>query len=67
MVQAWVPSVRLVLQAEAKALLLPAKISELLGINKPIFLTDNKLLAKAVASNRLENDYVHWDTKHTLA
>jgi hypothetical protein len=50
MIQASTSLTSSVLQAEAKALLLAAKLTMLLNINRPTFLTDNQILAKAAAS-----------------
>jgi hypothetical protein len=33
----------------------------------PTLLTDNKLLAKAVASRRIDSKHMHWKTRHILA
>jgi hypothetical protein len=39
----------------------------LLNINRPTFLTDNQILAKAAASWRLDHPLLHWNTRHTMA
>ena len=67
MIQASTTMTSSVLQAEAKALLLATQFSEKLGIVKPTMLTDNKTLAKAVASRRLDTDHMHWNTRDILA
>jgi ribonuclease HI len=67
MIQASTSLTSSVLQAEAKALLLAAKLTKLLNINRPTFLTDNQILAKAAASRRLDHPLLHWNTRHTMA
>jgi ribonuclease HI len=67
MIQASVPLASLVLQAEAKAMLLAAQIAEKFQLSRPTILTDNKLLAKAVASMKIDSVHMHWNTRDTLA
>jgi ribonuclease HI len=67
MIQASVPLASSVLQAEAKAMLLAAQIAEKSQISRPTMLTDNKLLAKAVASMKIDSVHMHWNTRDTLA
>ena len=67
MVQASAPLVLSVLQVEAQALLLAAKLSELLNIDKPTLLMDNLVLTKATVSTSLDNDFSRCDTRHILA
>jgi hypothetical protein len=56
-----------VLQAEAKAMLLAVLLSEAFKISRPTLLTDNKLLAKAVADRKLDSDHIHWNARDSLA
>lgn len=67
MVQASVRQAKSVLQAEADAMLLGTKLAELLNINEPTLLTDNQILAKAMASKRLDNPHLHWNARQTFA
>jgi ribonuclease HI len=67
MIQASTTLLPSVLQAEAKALLLAAKLAEWLQIDKPTFLTDNQVLAKAAASRTIDHALLHWDARNILA
>jgi ribonuclease HI len=67
MVQASAPQAASVLQAEADAMLLATKLAELLNINIPTLLTDNQILAKAMASRKLDNPQLHWNARETFA
>jgi hypothetical protein len=67
MIQASAPPADSVLQAEAKAMLLAALVAQALHIHKPTMLTDNKNLAKAVASKKLDSVHIHWNCRDTLA
>jgi ribonuclease HI len=67
MVQASTPQATSVLQAEADAMLLATKLAELLNINSPTLLTDNQILAKAMASRKLDNPQLHWNVRETFA
>uniref|UniRef100_A0ACD5ZLW8 Uncharacterized protein n=1 Tax=Avena sativa TaxID=4498 RepID=A0ACD5ZLW8_AVESA len=66
-IQASTSSTLSVLQAGATAMLLAAEIAAKLQIQNPTLLTDNKLLAMAVADGRLESNFVHWNTREVLA
>lgn len=67
MIQASTQLASSVLQAEAKALLLAATLSDLLKVDRPTFLTDNQTLAKAGASRTINFPLLHWDTRNTMA
>jgi ribonuclease HI len=67
MIQASTTLLPSVLQAEAKALLLAAKLAEWLQIDKPTFLTDNQVLAKAAASRTIDHALLHWEARNILA
>ena len=54
-------------QAEARELLLAAHLTQVLGIQQPIFLTDNQMLAKIAASRRLDHPMIQWNTRDTFA
>uniref|UniRef100_N1QRP3 Putative beta-D-xylosidase 2 n=1 Tax=Aegilops tauschii TaxID=37682 RepID=N1QRP3_AEGTA len=49
------------LQAEAHALVLAARVTQLLQISQPTFLTDNLSLAKAAASKNVLADAIPWE------
>jgi hypothetical protein len=67
MVQASTSLTASVLQAEAKVLLLAAKLSDLLQVDMPAFLTDNQTLARTTASKRIDHTFMHWDSRHIFA
>jgi hypothetical protein len=52
------------LHAETLALLLAS--SQQIKIDRPTFLTDNKLLAMAVASKKLDSTHIHWNCRQVL-
>ena len=56
-----------VFQAEARALLLAALITDLLKLDRPTFLTDNQTLARAAASRKIDHPLLHWDTRNIMA
>lgn len=56
-----------VFQAEAKALLMAAKLTEILRIDRPTFLMDNQVLAKTAAGRRLDHPLLHWNARAYLA
>lgn len=55
------------LQAEAKALLLAAIVVNHLGLHRPTFLTDNKVLATAAADRRSSLRRLNWDIRTTVS
>jgi hypothetical protein len=67
MVQASTSVTTSVLQAEAKALLLAARLADLLRIHRPTFPTDNLSLAKIATSKTINHALLHWDSRHILA
>ena len=56
-----------VFQAEAKALLLAARIAKILQVDRPTFLTDNQVLAKTAAARRIDHPLLHWNARSYLA
>ena len=54
-------------QAEAKALLLAAKLAKILQVDRPTFLTDNQVLAKTAAARKIDHPLLHWNTRACLA
>ena len=61
------PPVSSVLQAEAFALLLAAKIADLLDLQESSFYTNSSVLVKAVTAPNLLQASGHWDTRPLLA
>ena len=55
------------LQAEAHALVLAARVTQLLQISQPMFLTDNLSLAKAAASKNVLADAIPWSIRKLIA
>jgi ribonuclease HI len=66
-IQATTGSANSVIEAEAKAMLLASYVAEVLKINTPTMMTDNALLAKAVAGGNVKSDCIHWSSRETLA
>ena len=56
-----------VLQAEAEALLLGARIANILQVRQVAFLTDNVALAKSAISSSLIQPQVPWEIRQQLA
>ena len=54
-------------QAEAKALSMAAKIANILQVDRPIYLTDNQVLAKIAAARTISHPLLHWNARHHLA
>ena len=55
------------LQAEAHALVLAARVTQLLQIREPTFLTDNLSLAKAATSRNVSADAIPWSIRKLIA
>ena len=53
--------------AEAKALSTAAKIANILQVDRPIYLTDNQVLAKTAAARTIRHPLLHWNARHHLA
>lgn len=66
-IQASAPASTSPLQAEALALLLAAKVSLLLQVDRPTFLTDNISLARAAATRSVLADSTPWTIRPWLA
>lgn len=66
-IQASAPASTSPLQAEALALLLAAKVSQLLQVDRPTFLTDNLSLARAAATRSVLADSTPWTIRPWLA
>lgn len=66
-IQASAPLTSSPLQAEAQALLLAAKATQLLQIVQPTFLTDNLSLTKAAANMNVTADSTPWVIRESLA
>jgi hypothetical protein len=56
-----------VIQAEVKEMLFGLLVAEKLQISGQTILTDNKSLALAVASRKLDSQHMHWNYRDTLA
>lgn len=67
MIQASTKQEQSTFQAEARALLLAAKITQILHISTPTFLTDNQVLAKTAAGRKLDHSLLHWSARSHLA
>jgi hypothetical protein len=67
LIQASMPLSPSVIQAEAEAFLLAAKIANRLHIQQPVFLTDNSILAKAAAAPAISDSQVPWEIRRHLA
>jgi hypothetical protein len=57
----------LLIQAEAEAMLLGLLAADKLQIRSPTVLKDNRSLALAVASNRVDSHHIHWNSREFLA
>ena len=66
-IQAAAPHEQSVFQAEAKALLLAAKLAQSLHFQVPKIFTDNQVLAKVAAGRRLDHPLVQWNARAILA
>ena len=66
-IQAAAPQESSVFQAEAKGLLLAAKLMHVFSINRPKLVTDNQLLAKVAAGRKLDHPLLHWNAREYLA
>ena len=55
------------LYAEAQGLNLAAQIAEKINIHEATFFTDNLILARAAAANRISNENVPWELREQIA
>jgi hypothetical protein len=67
LIQASAPMTPSVLQAEAEALLLAARIASTFHLQDITFLTDNSTLAKAAAVRSVSHSQVHWEIRNHIA
>jgi ribonuclease HI len=67
MIQALEQMASSVLQAETKAMLLALQITQSIGVADPSFLTDSRLLAMAMASNKIDSSHMHWSCRQEFA
>ena len=67
MIQASVPTADSVLQAEAEALLLAARVAAVLCLQHHTFLTDSSVLAAAAASASTNLQQVPWEIRRHIA
>ena len=65
-IQASAPITQSSLQAEALALLLAAKVTRILKVDQPTFLTDCLSLAKAAVTRSTTDDSVPWTIRTSL-
>lgn len=55
------------LHAETLASTLALQVAQALGVVNPTLLTDSKLLAMAMASKRIDSEFMHWSCRQSFA
>jgi ribonuclease HI len=66
-IQALIPATPSVIQAEAEALVLAAKVAKLLHLNHVSILTDNITVARAATTSLLAHQQVPWEIRQQIA
>jgi hypothetical protein len=67
LIQASTPHAPSVIQAEAEALLLAARIASILQLQEATLLTDNATLARAAAAPSASHSHVPWEIRRHIA
>jgi hypothetical protein len=67
LIQASMPRLPSVLQAESQALLVAAEIAVKLHTQKPTFMTDNSILAKAATAQTITDQQIPWEIRKQIA